>query len=533
MASTPSGHQLSFVPGLLPFEGNNFGFDFPTLGPLSMGTWDEAMLLSPSSWPTDSPVANVPVDRVPQPILHPSYASRSSGPPIEVASMARNATCDLPDRPCQSSISPFPSGITNHGTGNEEFLLNAFLQMLMPPILTPVEVGPKWASTRAFFGTMATESPLVKSAIVAFAAMQMQRNEMGDEAGKVDWRPLYDHAARQLSSRLAKIRVSGDGESAKSELRYILASIFLLTYTDLLMETLPRAHANLREAYSLIQNANKTTFSTSDRRLISWIRLLDARAVSTAGGEGLFLADTDESLFDASPAANPSSETDTSDTEVEEILFDVLYHPGIVFYQKTQSFAGRITKLDPWHRSRGTVQDETEVMAFGAQISKDLHELYNQRPALMDHAVAGDLEKSLAKNLAGALARSFRTYLANYYASFLHLHRVAYVQYPRTKDVDIAIANIRRLCHLMIQTDESLPVNVLWPLLMWGCEEEDGDERRWITKAIRSLEGIATNAKATADLLLEVQRRQDEGNTRVDVRRVSQEYFAANHFAIV
>jgi len=498
-----------------------------------MGTWDEAMLLSPSSWPIDSSIANVNVDPVPQPISQPDHASRPAGPPVEAPSTARNVTCDLQSRPCQTSTSPFPSEIAAHGAPNEEILLNTFLQMLMPPILTPVEVGPKWASTRAFFSTMATESPVVKSAIVTFAAMQMQRSGLGDEVGKIDWRPLYDHAARQLSNRLAKIRVSGDGDSEKSELRHILASIFLLTYTDLLMETLPRAHANLREAYSLIQNANKTTFSTPDRRLISWLRLLDARAVSTAGGEGLFLADTDESLFDASPAANPSSEPDTSDAEVEEILFDVLYHPGIVFYQKTQSFAGRITKLDPWHRSRGTVQDETEVMALGAQISKDLHALYSQRPALMDHAIAGDLENSLARNLAGALTRSFRTYLANYYASFLHLHRVAYVQYPKTKDAEIAITNIKRLCHLMAQTDESLPVNVLWPLLMWGCEEEDTDERRWIVEAIRSLEGIATNAKATADLLLEVQRRQDEGKTRVDVRRVSQEYFAANHFAIV
>jgi hypothetical protein len=60
-------------------------------------------------------------------------------------------------------------------------------------------------------------------------------------------------------------------------------------------------------------------------------------------------------------------------------------------------------------------------MALAAQISKDLNDLYGQRPALMDHAVAGNLtEKHLAKNLAGALTRSFRTYLANYYASYLH-----------------------------------------------------------------------------------------------------------------
>lgn len=302
----------------------------------------------------------------------------------------------------------------------------------------------------------------------------------------------------------------------------------------MLTETLPRAHGNLREAYALIQSTEKSTISVPERRLISWIRLLDARAVSTAGGEGLFLADTDETLFDASPAANPASETETLDTEIEEILFDVLYHPGIVFYQKVQSFVGRITRIDPWHRSRGTVYDETEVMSLAAQISKDLHALYGQRPALMDHAVAGNLtEKHLAKNLAVALTRSFRTYLANYYASFLHLHRVAYVQYPKTKEVITAIANIKRLSHLMAQTDDSLPVNLLWPLLMWGCEEDSIDEKRWIVEAIRGLESIATNAKATADLLEEVQRRQDEGKRRVDVRSVSQEYFASHHFAIV
>ena len=55
-------------------------------------------------------------------------------------------------------------------SNDEDFLVNTFLQMLMPPILTPVEIGPKWASTRAFFGSMATESSLVRSAITAFAA---------------------------------------------------------------------------------------------------------------------------------------------------------------------------------------------------------------------------------------------------------------------------------------------------------------------------------------------------------------------------
>ncbi|KAJ4342802.1 hypothetical protein N0V95_006859 [Ascochyta clinopodiicola] len=173
-------------------------------------------------------------------------------------------------------------------------------------------------------------------------------------------------------------------------------------------------------------------------------------------------------------------------------------------------------------------------MSLAAQISKDLHALYGQRPALMDHAVAGNLtEKHLAQNLAVALTRSFRTYLANYYASFIHLHRVAYVQYPKTKDVTVAIDNIKRLSHLMAQTDESLPVNLLWPLMIWAAEEENVDERRWILESIRGLESIASNAKATGDLLEEVIRRQDDEKRRVDIRSVSQEYFASHHFAIV
>ncbi|KAF2737836.1 hypothetical protein EJ04DRAFT_532789 [Polyplosphaeria fusca] len=505
--------------------GGNAFFDFS--GPLGMGTWDEAMLLSPNSWPSDTAIAgaSASLDIVPQPIHQLPLGHQSI-----VADADRNPASIVSERPLHpdpNSTSPFSSESTNPASVDEGFLVNTFLQMLMPPILTPVEIGPKWASTRAFFGTMAKDSTIVRSAITAFAAMQIQRSGMVAGEHRTNWRPLYDAAARQLSNALQKCEKD-------SELRHILASLFLLTYTDLLTETLPRAHANLREAYNLIQNSQKRPFTTPEKRLISWIRLLDARAVSTAGGEGLFLADTDETLFDASPVANPASEAETLDTEIEEILFDVLYHPGIVFYQKVQSFVGRITRIDPWHRSRGTVQDETEVMALAAQISKDLHALYGQRPALMDHAVAGDLtEKHLARNLAVALTRSFRTYLANYYASFLHLHRVAYVQYPKTKDVSSAIANIKRLAHLMAETNEALPVNILWPLLMWGCEEDNPDERRWILDSIRGLETIATNAKSTADLLEEVQRRQDEGKRRVDVRSVSQEFFASHHFAIV
>lgn len=67
---------------------------------------------------------------------------------------------------------------------------------------------------------------------MAFAAMQMQRSGLGGEAVKTDWRPLYDTATRQLSGALARRRKAEGSETPKSGLKHVLASLFLLTYTD-------------------------------------------------------------------------------------------------------------------------------------------------------------------------------------------------------------------------------------------------------------------------------------------------------------
>lgn len=219
----------------LGLNGNAF-FDFS--GPLGVGTWDEALLLSPNSWPSDAISAPaVPMDIVPAPIHQLPSGHQSAGPPFREASRSRHAdsVSSIPERglhhPDPASTSPFSSeGGPNLLSVDDDFLVNTFLQMLMPPILTPVEIGPKWASTRAFFGTMAAESVIVRSAIMAFAAMQMSRSGLTDPNMRTDWRPLYDNASRQLSAALAQ-RKESDGKG-KEGLKFILAAFFLLTYTD-------------------------------------------------------------------------------------------------------------------------------------------------------------------------------------------------------------------------------------------------------------------------------------------------------------
>jgi hypothetical protein len=106
---------------------------------------------------------------------------------------------------------------------------------------------------------------------------------------------------------------------------------------------------------------------------------------------------------------------------------------------------GRISKVDLRHRSRGTAQDETEAMAIAAKISKDLEMLYKQRPVLMDHAAAGNLNEShLSRNFVFTTTRSFRTYLSNYHSCFIHLHRVAHNHLPRSAHIANAMCIIKR-----------------------------------------------------------------------------------------
>lgn len=250
--------------------------------------------------------------------------------------------------------------------------------------------------------------------------------------------------------------------------------------------------------------------------MISWLKLLDAKAVS-AGGDGFFLSDEHVEFSGAELGTSlDSSETEDLDGDaVHDALLDTLLSPGFAFFHKVQSFMGRISLIDPWHRTRGTVEDETHVMNVASKINNDILRLYRQRPPLMDLAAEGKLkDPHLPTELATSVTRNMRTYLSNYYASFIHLHRVAYKHLPRTENMAKAIRTIReisgQICDDERTAEEALPVNMLWPFLMWGCEEESVEERAWIAANICRIGSVATNASITADVLEEVQRRQDE-----------------------
>lgn len=439
-------------------------------------------------------------------------------------------------------ITTFDTPIRSAGSASDKPVVNLTSEKLMeffaasanPPILEEVETQKKWVSMRQAVVDMASRSRMVHCAILSFSTVLLCRR---DRSLVVSEENHYESAVAEVANYDSSNLVEHS-----TEREALLAALFFLSYVDILETKLDAGHSHLERAYHIFQRGDKKSFVSIEKQLLLWIRLLDGKAVS-GGGDGLFLSKDDEViLVEPSPGSFNEAETDEmskaepTDGQIEDVLFQVLYQPGVVFYQKVQSFMGRISKIDPWHRPRGTVEDETEVMNIGASIASDLRSLYEHRPPLMDYAVAGKLkEPHVSEHLAFVITRAFRTYLSNYYASKVHLHRVAYKTLPLTKDATDAIENIRKLTRQMVNdmdSEDSLPVNMLWPLLMLGVEEQDAGERAWIKETILRMERVAGNARITAQVIEEVQTRQDAAKARMDIRSVMLAVFNSC-FAIV
>ncbi|KAK3185590.1 hypothetical protein K4F52_005690 [Lecanicillium sp. MT-2017a] len=350
-----------------------------------------------------------------------------------------------------------------------------------PRILDPVDNRPICAALRVQLDEMANSSSMVRCAMTAFAALQSRPKGSNPEY----YRKYYDEASAELSNKFHQ-----------------------------------------RGEKNILTNCGELGWS-------------DARA-AVAGGQGHIVNDTTCTLPPtpgSTTSATPSSRVASnlrppSNSNTYDATYEILCQPGINFFEETQTITGRITRIAHRHRSRGSVEDETEVMAIAADILKDLSCLYNRRPALMDDAVAGNMDHVLMEPLASAVSRSFQTYIANFYVCYIHLHRVAHRHLVNSEVVLNAIGKIKDITHHILRNNESLPVNMLWPLFMWGSEEEDESERRWIVESIRNFGGVATNANMAADVLQEIQKRQKEGGTRVDIRSVCVELFDTT-FAII
>lgn len=202
-------------------------------------TWDEAMLLSPSSWPNYSMA--VPFDPEPFPqSIGATWPSLPLTNPTQDVGSPRNSLISVEVGVQGASTGTQISSDDGASSMENEYLLDSFLQIFMPPILVPVEVGPKLATTRAFFASMSSKSSMVKLAVMAFSALQLSRSQ---NAMYIDYQPFYDRASQELRRVLAAGTLA---DVRRQELEHLLAAIFLLTYADVSATILERSMAECR-----------------------------------------------------------------------------------------------------------------------------------------------------------------------------------------------------------------------------------------------------------------------------------------------
>lgn len=287
--------------------------------------------------------------------------------------------------------------------------------------------------------------------------------------------------------------------------------------------------------------------------IASWVSLLDTKALM-AGRAGDALPElgtlTPSTLTTPSPA--PYGQDDDNDplfSSPTYLITHSITSPAFTFFLATQQIIRRLIILDLHHRSRGTVSDEFEVLQIAHNVSGDLETLWSRRPKILDLYSLSSSEESLYNSLAPPLAativRTFRSYVANFLALFVYLHRVAFAIYPRTDRVYRAVDQIIYLAKEessrppstepspgfgQDSSTGSVPISFVWPLFI-AALEGSMEQRGWIVAEMQRMAALGPgrghpNAGKALVLLEEMTRRQDASRTWADSRFVRKELFA-------
>lgn len=299
----------------------------------------------------------------------------------------------------------------------------------------------------------------------------------------------------------------------------------------------------LHTGYLLLKKFSNTTRSWRGlgRLLVSWVSLLDVKAL-IAGRDGDPLVEMGD-LSDSgsgSQAANSDSDKEATAGEKEAdeafstprfLVYHAIVGPAFHFFVTAQQIIRRIVRIDLHHRSRGTLNDEFEVLQIAHKVGADLEALWNSRPPILDvYDQPEELCDTLTRPVAVQVCRTFRQYVASFLANFIYLHRVAFAIYPRTDRVHTAVDKIIQLATAELDGTTQLPVSFLWPLFIAGLEGSL-PQRQWIMNEMRRIaenDNVVQrhpNADKVLLLLEEMTRRQDASKASADSKCVRRELF--------
>lgn len=224
--------------------------------------------------------------------------------------------------------------------------------------------------------------------------------------------------------------------------------------------------------------------------------------------------------------------------------FDCLLQPALEFHIISLGYLRKVTLHQHHQRSRGTVEDEFDVVTACGHFESELLDMWARRPTILDIKSA-ELIKVVSQSVAKSLLRTLCVYVATFWSHFLHLHRTAWWPLSLSDQGNAALDRMWETMHSNpfekdSLKDEGLHPGLIWPLFLFGIECKTQSQQIWAlhqmenfgTRTVAkpsSVRGVpqlgAYNAQRVAALLAEVIKRQNHSRFRIDFRAVAEEMF--------
>lgn len=448
----------------------------------------------------------------------------------------------------------------------------------------------------------------------ALAALGSRVSACRDDFGLLSLR-LHDVACVAL-----KLSLSHAGWEERSS-RALLVVIFLLAWFETAYDGNDQVHPSFPEDMAEQVIVNGRGWDTGSASLFQWLDSFDAKMShmggrhllsdpaleiirkprpSVAGSATMEVSDNDAlgNIDGMSPSAvstgergvNAATKARNSGSRLTTLLtdpptmpknvvcmgvFNILLQPAFEFHMASQAYSRRVGCHDRHHRSRGTPEDEMEVMKACMGFEEELEELWRRRPSILD-LDASQLRLFVSENIARRLEQLFSVYIATFWAHFIYIHRVAYWTLQHTA---IARKALKQTGNMMRRSvgqpihqhafDASIPrtastaihPGLMWVCFLFGCEVSDPVQQEWAVLQLRALgrlsgmtgqrpnsgfdssegDGLpiggldqkgAQTALKVARLLEVIIERQTKLGARVDGKYLSQEIFGC-HFYII
>ncbi|EHK50277.1 uncharacterized protein TrAtP1_007345 [Trichoderma atroviride] len=446
----------------------------------------------------------------------------------------------------------------------------------------------------------------------ALAALGSRVSTCRDDFGLLSLR-LHDVACAAL-----KLSLSHAGWEERSS-QALLVVIFLLAWFETAYDGNDQVHPSFPEDMAEQVIVNGRGWDTGSASLFQWLDSFDAKMShmggrhllsepaleiirkrpNVAGSTSMEVSDNDPlgNIDGISPTTksidergtnvsaksrNGGSRLSTLLTEPPAIpknvvcmgVFNILLQPAFEFHMASQAYSRRVGCHDRHHRSRGTPEDEMEVMKACMGFEEELEELWRRRPSILD-LDASQLRLFVSENIARRLEQLFSVYIATFWAHFIYIHRVAYWTLQHTAIARKALKETGNMMRRSVgqpihqhafdasisrTTSTAIHPGLMWVCFLFGCEVSDPVQQEWAVLQLRALgrlsgmtdkrpasafdneeDGLpiggldqkgAQTALKVARLLEVIIERQTKLGARVDGKYLSQEIFGC-HFYII